>query len=540
MTIRQHRAVVVVGTCMFAFFVASPATSEEVVWKASHPKPGIKPAAHHDPERESATSLKERGQAPANEPAKTKDMPGPAQLPPPQPAVTSNKLPIDLETAFRLANAQNPAIAAAWARVREAVAHQDQADVLWLPNLAVGGAYIRHDGQTQNQRGEVFGVSRSSAFGGGGAQLRVDTAEAIFQPLVARRLVLAESANARATMMFTQLDVALAYIELVQSYGLLAVNADTLTRAEKVFELAKTADKSGISKSAGDINRSRTEVALRRQERIDHEARASVASARLARLLLLEQSVELYPADPVVVPVALVHDDVSLYDLIGLALLHRPDLAANRAAALAAWERVRQARYGPLVPRLQIDYLGGTFGGGRNDFIGDFKARGDLAAQAYWELRNFGFGNAAQLRERRAQQDQATLRIVDLQARIGAEVTEAMKVAAARQRSLEEAQQGVREAGELYRKLLAIQFSPLGDARRYDPLELQLAVQSLNQARVMYLNQVVDFNRAQFRLFAALGSPPECAASEAKAQPLQIPVIPDKIDEKKNVPFKLK
>lgn len=511
--------------------LSTSAPSQEVIWKASNPKSPLVATAHQEP------SLPRIPQVP-EPPNKSSPVPAPVQLPLPESATASNKYPIDLATAFRLANAQNPTIAIAWAQVREASARQDQADVLWLPSLVVGGTYIRHDGQTQNQRGEVFGVSRSSVFGGGGTQLRVDAAEAIFQPLVARRLTQAQTAAARATVNVTQLDVAIAYLDLLQTHGLLAVNADTLARAEKMLELARAAEKSGVSKTAGDINRARTEVAMRRQERIELDGRAAIASGRLARLLLLDQAVELAPADPVIVPVALLPADLNLDDLIGLALLNRPDLAANRAAALAAWERTRQARYGPFIPKLQVDYLAGTFGGGQNSHIGNFSARGDLTAQAYWELRNFGFGNVAQFRERRAQQDQAALRVVEVQAQIGAEVNEAQKTALARLRSLGEAQEAVREATELYRKLLATQFGMVGPNARYDPLEPLLAIQALNQARVQYLNQVIDYNRAQFRLFTAIGSPAECALPEAMRQPVREPVIPAKLDDKEIRPKK--
>ena len=513
MKIRQPIALLIAIVC------TASAPSEEVIWKASKPKTVVRAVAHQEP------------LPAAKEPAKPSVMSDPARMP--ALAIATNKLPIDLETAFRLANAQNPTIASAWARVREATARQDQAEVLWLPNLTVGGAYVRHDGQTQNQRGEVFGVSRSSVFGGGGAQLRVDTSEALFQPLIARRLSQAETANARATVNFTQLDVALAYLDLVQTYGYIAVNEDTLTKAEKMLELARAAEKSGVSKTAGDINRARTEVSLRRQERIELEGRSSVASARLARILLLTPGTELVPADPVINPVALISNELSLDDLIGLALRNRPDLEANRAAALAAWERTRQAKIGPLVPRLQVDYLAGTFGGGRNDYVGTFSARGDLSAQAYWELRNFGFGNAAQIRERRAQQNQASLRVVEVQARIAAEVNEALAMSLARQRALDDAQEGVREAAELYRKLLATQFGMVGPNPRYDPLESLLAIQSLNQARVQHLNQVIEYNRAQFRLFTSIGSPTECALPNAVVQPVPTPVLPSKGDTSK-------
>src|SRR5262245_30973071 len=91
-------------------------------------------------------------------------------------------LPIDIATALRLVDANSPTVAVARARVQEAIARQQQANVLWLPNLQVGATYLRHDGQIQDTGGTVFTTSRQSLFAGGAAILRVDTADAYFQP----------------------------------------------------------------------------------------------------------------------------------------------------------------------------------------------------------------------------------------------------------------------------------------------------------------------------------------------------------------------
>src|SRR5207244_13039362 len=64
----------------------------------------------------------------------------------------------------------------------------------FLPNLQTGPAYVRHDGLLQNSSGLVFPVSKWNFFEGGGAVLSVETSEALFAPLVARRLVEAQTA----------------------------------------------------------------------------------------------------------------------------------------------------------------------------------------------------------------------------------------------------------------------------------------------------------------------------------------------------------
>src|SRR5262249_24060824 len=153
-------------------------------------------------------------------------------------------------------------------------------------------------------------------------------------------------------------------------------------------------------------------------------------SARLARLLLLQPTIDLQPADPAVVPLELVPPTKTLDDLVGLGLANRPEMAAYRAALGAADLRVRQAQLAPLLPRIQIDYPVGVFGGGINSTLADFNARSDLTASAYWQLDNLGLGNLARVRERRAEAEQANYQFLEVQARVAAEVTEAAKLAA--------------------------------------------------------------------------------------------------------------
>src|SRR5262245_43973894 len=117
--------------------------------------------------------LRVPAQPPAPAPAEAGPAPQPLQatLAPPIFA-DSDRLPIDLPTALRLANASNPTVVIARLRVEQAYQRQRQAEVVWLPSLIAGVAYTRHDGLTQNQAGEVFNSNRWSFAVGGGAQVR--------------------------------------------------------------------------------------------------------------------------------------------------------------------------------------------------------------------------------------------------------------------------------------------------------------------------------------------------------------------------------
>jgi len=444
------------------------------------------------------------------EPAK-EETPPPAAAPDParvRPAYAKlETLPIDLPTVIRLVNENSPAVGYARAKVREAQARLQSAELQWLPNLSAGVAYTRFDGQTQNQAGSVFGVSRGNLFAGGGPALSLDLADAVYRPLVERRVTAAEQFRSRATALTAELDAVSAYLDLVQSHASFEINADTVAKADGMLTAAKNAQEAKLDRTAGDVQRAQTEVLFRQTERADLDARVGVASARLGKLLLLPPNVKLVPADTVVAPVTLVDPTTGLDGLLALAVANRPDLAANREAIAAAWARVRRQENGPLLPKVTVANQVGAFGGGLNGDLGNFSSRNALNVQIYWELKNLGFGNRADAAERRAQTDQARFQLADAQARALAEVVEAAQVAAAKYESLNLAERAVKEATELYRITKEGVFNVVDAKNLFDALRPLQAIQVLNQARQSYLNTVVEFNRAQYRLLTATGLP---------------------------------
>jgi outer membrane protein TolC len=445
--------------------------------------------------------------------------------PPPPAAAGPEVLPLDLPTALKLVNANNPTIALAVERLWEAQVRLRQAEVAWLPDLRGGPAYLRHDGKLQDTIGAIITTNKQSLFVGGGAYLTWDTTNVFFGPLIAQRLVEAQAASTQAVTNSIQLETALAYLELLRVYGTLAINADTLARAEEMLRNAEAAVKAGLGKTPADINRAQTEVSLRRTERIDLQAQAAVASARLARLLLLKPTVDLQPADPAIVPVTLVPSDKGLDDLVALGLSNRPELRESRSLVDAAVARWRQARIQPFVPRLEASYAAGTFGGGINSRMGDFGGRGDGTAQAVWEFTNLGAGDVLRARARRSQVEQANFNVLEVQAQVAEEVTVAAKLARFRIETLASSQDAVREALETWRRLRESQFG-VGTGRRYDPIEPLIAVRDLDTARKNYLLEVIEYNRAQFRLYWALGQPVLCALPAAAPVAVETPVVP--------------
>ena len=436
--------------------------------------------------------------------------------------------PIDLPTALRLADANNPTVGVARARVREATAQLARARVAWVPTLTFGPSFFYHDGIDQNRRGDTFTVSRGYYALGIGPTLRVDLSEALYLPLVARQGVRAANSQAQAVGNATQLDVALAYLDLVELHAAMTINADILDRTEQILKSAQAGSKGGINKTAADVNRAATEVNLRREEGIVLRGRTSGASARLARLLLLDPAVELTPYEAAVVPLILVPGDNTIEQLIQTGLRARPEIAAAQAGVTAANALVRQSKVAPLLPRVQADFIGGGLSGGRGNDFSPLQSQYNAGVALVWNVEAFGLGNAAQVRGRAAGYDAALYRLREVEALVASQVVEAAEMSGARYEALEPAQEAVRQALEMYRKFRDVLFAAPGPKGQlqFDALETLTAVQALNQARAQYLQQVVEFNRSQFRLYAAIGQPAICGVDAAAPQPVAVPVVP--------------
>lgn len=416
-------------------------------------------------------------------------------------------MPIDLPTVVQLVNQNSPLIGFSRARAREAYARAEAAGVLWLPNMTAGTAYNRFDGQTQNQRGEVFSVSRSNLFVNGGFGLNLDTSEAFYRPLIDRRLASAEQSYALASAADAELDAVLAYLDLLYAHELLEINADTLGKGEALLAAAKNAQAANLDRSPGDVNRVQLEVYIRKQERVDLTGRSAVASARLGRLLLIEPGTRLVPQVTEAVPVTLIDPKTPINRLVSLASQNRQELRGDQEVIAAAWERIRRAKYGPLFPKLQVTENSGTFGGGLNSDVQNFGGRNVIAAQVYWELKNLGFGNYIEQREREAGLEQASYRAVERRARVASEVVESVEMALAKTDTLQFAFEAISEADKLYEINREGTFNVIDSKNLFDALRPLQALQFLNQTRQQYLAAVLDYTRAQYRLHAAIGCP---------------------------------
>jgi outer membrane protein TolC len=440
---------------------------------------------------------------------------------PPAPA----DYPIDLTTALRLAEVENPDIAGARQLVREALALQLAARVLPVPTLNAGTNYHGHTGDLQRSSGKIISLSQQALYFGGGARtLAAESvaipavnivsplADVIFESLAARQNVTRTRFDAQATINTTLLEVSTLYFDLIQAEASLALYRESDAEATEVVRLTRAYADIGEGREA-DAMRALSNQKLIHVQVQRGEEEVAVVSTRLARRLHLDPVVRIHPASPWVGPINLMDLNVPVEDLVQAAIRGRPEVAARSAAVEIAETRYHQERARPLLPMIWVGFSGGAFGGGSNlvpPLVGNFAGRTDFDVRAYWTLQNLGFGNVAIQKARRAQIGQA----LGLQSRtineVRREVTAARAEAiTARERidatreQLLTAQEGFREDLERIRG-----FAASVSGRRVRPIEVTNNLEFLATARQAHVQAILDYNRAQFRLFVSLGSPP--------------------------------
>jgi outer membrane protein TolC len=459
-----------------------------------------------------------------------------ASVPPPPPArfcVDTTLIPgrpiepIDLATALKLAGVRDLDIAIARQRVAVALAGLSQARALWLPSLFIGPTWYRADGQIQTVAGQVETIDRSGLFLGASAALAntfpgpppgtgipslnglsatLRISDAIIEPMAARRIADANRASLQTATNDAMLRIAEAYFDLQNFSGQLAIAREAAGNAEQLSNITGSYARLGQGLEA-DHRRALAELKRRRKDLQLASGRLLVSSANLVRLLVLDARMVIAPVEPAETIIRLIPDDIVLDDLVVQGLRRRPELANAQEIVEATLLRLKQARLRPLVPSVALTFAGGGFGGGQNGFFGNFGPRGDTVASLFWDLRNLGFTDCAIMRRRSAEHEVALLEKIRTEARVAAEIVGSYEARQAANRQITEASQAVIEAlDSLKLNFINIrQGAELPRATR--PIEVLQPIQALAQARLDYLDSVLEYNRSQFRLNRAIGRP---------------------------------
>jgi outer membrane protein TolC len=434
--------------------------------------------------------------------------------------VAGQEYAIDLSTALRLAESENPAIALGREAIREALALQLGARAMMLPSLNAGAMYHLHQGTLQAGDGQIEKVDLQSVYFGGGdwavgsetvgipaVHIFGHVGDAYFAPLVAAQVVNSRSADSRGIENTVLLGVIRRYLDLMGTEASLEAIRHSEDNIRQVVQATAAFARTGQGR-VGDYNRARTDALLLHSREERAQESVAVASAELARTLHLDSSIRLKTDPGSIEPVQLVDPTYSVDELIQIARNARPEAAARTADIAAADYRLKQEYARPWLPLISVGYSAGSFGGS-GDLAGSpftIAGRSDFDVFAVWTFQNLGFGNAAIQKERRAERDDAFARRGLVLNQIGREVADAFAQSESRRQQLEFARGRLKTATAGAREEIDRTHGGEGF-----PLEAIDSVNLLVDARDEFIAAVVGYDLAQFQLFVATGQTPSVA-----------------------------
>jgi outer membrane protein TolC len=431
---------------------------------------------------------------------------------------TDLQFPINLATALRLSDARPLIVAAAQASVWVAEAELTRAKVLWVPQLNIGGDYIRHDGGGPDfNKGILTAPSVNFFYGGGGLWEIVSLTDVFFEPLVKRQALNSRQWDIQAAKNDALVMTADAYFNVHQSRGMYAGALYCVERGDDLVK--RIASLSTELVPIVEVDRARNLLADLQQQAVSARQSWRVSSARLTRVLRLNPQAVVVPLEHDHLQVTLIDPGRQLPELHVIALTNRPELESYQALVQAAVARIRRERGRMLLPTVLVNGFqtpdemiqAGIFGIGANNKLNQWAGRDDVSLQVMWELEALGIGNLARIKEQRGEQSRAIIDFFKVQDMVAAEVTKA-------QADLQSAAARVEQANRALRTGIATfngSFEGLQQTTRFGdvlvlvnrPQEVVFALQLLKSSFDEYFATVADYNRAQFELFHALGYP---------------------------------
>ena len=311
---------------------------------------------------------------------------------------TDLRFPINLGTALRLSDARPLIVAAAQARAWVAEAELTKAKFLWVPTINMAFDYLRHDGGGPDfNKGVMTSPSVNFFYGGLGMGGFLSLADAVYEPLVARQVLIARQWSIQSAKNDALLQTADAYFAVHQYRGMYAGSLYVVERARDVVGRITALSRDLIS--AFEVDRARNMLADLEQQAVSARQHWRVQSAKLTRVLRLDPRAVVEPMEHDHLQITLIDPALTLDELMPIALANRPEIASRRALIEAAEVGVRREKARPFIPILVLTGFqspggmliqGGFFGLGPNSSLNQWTGRDDVSIQLIWQLEHLG------------------------------------------------------------------------------------------------------------------------------------------------------
>lgn len=472
-------------------------------------------------------------------------------------------LAVDLPAVVRVATAQNLDIRVARQEVEATRGQLESTVGAAFPALVPTAMFDAVRGTVRATEGDLVGVGFNTFQPAIAAQWVLNPGRVAYETIAARKRLSTSEHLEQAVILETLRTAAVRYYDLVLAQAEVSAAHQAVAEAQELLRISRLRVRTGTGVRADEL-RAEARLAERQQDLILALNEFYEASVALALTLHLDAAVTLIPSVERLAPTFLIREDVTIEELLDLAVRHRPDLEGVRQLAAAAGADRGATWWGAYGPQFQVAYqYGGITGqadnvvqrGGipGNLIVNPLSASGSFAASpvangliketiargsrrlAGKDDRTFGFSdqqrfNAAMgwrlslaafgdLKTAAAVEQQAIIEAERRRDQIQAQVVSALQAGKAHSELIAKARQQVTAAQEALR--LTESNLQVGTMTTLDVLQAQDAVA---QARLRHAEAVVTFNQAQVNLLAAIGLLDADALLASRTEPPATPL----------------
>ncbi len=421
------------------------------------------------------------------------------QPPVPRPAAYRQPLSIDLVTVLKLAEESNPQVALARERVSEALADKTRQRYRWLPDVYVGPAYYKHEGNIQLEDGTIIRSSSAAQLAGLEVRAVLDPKDAGLERADRERRLLQQQGDERRITQEVLLDATTTYVDLLTAQFILKFNEQQEDDYQQLLKDTKALVAAGVRPQievdhveAGMKARLHSLVKLRQQIR--------AASAKLAYLLGMDPAcVELLPADGELAALQLIEPSLDADQFVALVLRTGPGLVELEGLLRLANQGVVASQNAGLIPALEVTAAEGAFAGGPGSALESWDDRFDFAVRLRWNLKELaGTEEKRWAAAARARQVQFTYQ--ELCGKLTLAVLDAHFALAATAEQMQLSQEQMDRGRDALNKSKQ-RFKNAQAAAD----EVLLALRSVATIQADYLTAIAGYNKGQLRLMLMVG-----------------------------------
>ncbi len=456
----------------------------------------------------------------------------------------TEQLPVDLPTVVRVAAAQNFDIRLAQSSVEASLGEYESTVGGAFPTIVPTAVFEHVEGTVRATEGNLVGVGFDTFQASAAIQWIVNPGRVFYDIVAAKKRLYATERQEQAVIQETLRRAVVQYYSLAFAQASVSAAHQGVTEADELLRISRIRARTGTGVPADEL-RAEARLAERQQDLVSALNQLYNASVALSVTLHLDSAITLLPDVNELPPMTLVRSDLPIDELLGFAVVFRPDLESVRQIAEAVEAESASTWWSGFGPELALGYQyggitghadnvkggegipsnlivnpgspSGSFAGnpvangliregilrgsrrldGPDDQTFSFSDQQRARAGVGWRLSLSAFGD---LKTAKAVEKQAIIRAEQMLDLVRAEVVTAAQASATQDQLVTLARRQVTSAEEALR--LSGANLRAGTMTTLDVLQAQDAA---TQARLRYARAVVGYNQAQVNLLAALG-----------------------------------